>query len=83
MPCLTLNVLSLASRLSIPPLLNCILVPTKSLSKTLLTTPATASAPYKAEAPSLRTSRRSRPFTGMELVLTVNVGTKSPPMYSV
>ena len=43
---------------------------------TVFTTPATASAPYSAEAPSSRTSIRLTPLVGMALALTVTTGTR-------
>ncbi len=42
-------------------------------------TPATASAPYIAEEPSLKTSTLSIPLTGIIFVFTELTGTKLPP----
>ena len=39
-------------------------------------TPATASAPYMAEAPLRKTSTRASPVTGMEFMLAVVTGTR-------
>ena len=46
-------------------------------------TPATASAPYIAEAPSFKTSSLESALVGIKLELTVIVGTKSSPIFSV
>ena len=44
-----------------------------------LITPATASAPYIADDPSLKTSILSIPFTGKMFEFTELTGTKLPP----
>ena len=57
--------------------------PVKSVFKTVLITPANASAPYIAEAPSLKISTLSAPLTGIAFELVVITGILPPNIGSV
>ena len=59
------------------------LKPSKSFFRTVFTTPATASAPYIAEAPSFKISTLSTPPIGILFEFTDITGTKLPPIASV